>query len=201
MKKSIRFLMLLMASMLLIGTTSCKQDEATISENIIGTWKLDDTQTTYNQGKVLELLGGVNTDSLLDLITPILKGSSITFNSDLTGSYTLSSLLDLPMSTIYKVAPGTVTISSTLLPKEIKFNVISITATEMRLTMNVADVTTLAGLVDTTSTDNAGVIAMIKELVPAIANIQYYIDNSGANLDALGLNPNPTITMVFKKNE
>ncbi len=201
MKKSIHFLMLLMASMLLIGTTSCKQDEATISENIIGTWKLDNTQTTYNQGKVLELLGGVNTDSLLDLITPILKGSSITFNSDQTGSYTLSSLLDLPVSTIYKVAPGTVTISSTLLPKEIKFNVISITATEMRLTMNVADVTTLAGLVDTTNTGNASIIAMVKELVPAIANIQSYIDNSGANLDALGLNPNPTITMVFKKNE
>ena len=105
MRKSVHFLMLLMASILLIGTTSCKQDEATIGENILGEWKIDDTQTTYNQGKVLELLGGsVNTDSLLGVITPIFKGCSMTFNPDLTGDYTLPALLNLPMSTTYKVS-------------------------------------------------------------------------------------------------
>ena len=91
------------------------------------------------------------------------------------------------------------TISSTDLSKEIKFSVTNITATEMRLTMNVADVTTLAGVADTTSTSNTDIIALVKEVVPAVTKIQSYIE--GVDLNALGLNPNPTITMVFRKNE
>jgi hypothetical protein len=200
MKQTIGFLMFILAVVMVPFITSCTQDEAAITQNITGQWQAFDSLTAYNGGLLMSQLG-MNTDSIGALVTPVFKECSLRFGADSTGSMTLPALQATPISTTYKVSQGTVVINSAKFSKSIKLTIASITDSEMRVAMDVADVSTLAGVVDTTAANNPSLITLIESVVPAIAEIQKKIDKFGVNLSALGLNPSPTITLAFKRIE
>lgn len=73
---------------LLVGTTSCQEDEATISEKIIGTWDYQEDQTAYSAGLLLNLSGQggvVDTATIITTVSTLFDNSEMTYKSDKTG--------------------------------------------------------------------------------------------------------------------
>lgn len=177
-------------------SVSCKQDEATINSYIEGSWKVDSTQTVYNGGLLAQYMG-VNSDSVGELVKPAFDGCQFTFTADKAGAIAFP-YLDLKLTNTYVVSTGKVTMTvASLAGKQITLNVTSITAKMMVATMSISDFTTLASAVDTSATNNIDLMATMESLIPALTNINAQL--SKINFSAIGMNPTPTITLVFNK--
>jgi hypothetical protein len=197
MKQKIYSMMILMATVLMPLLTSCKQDEATINENIVGNWTADYNQCSYDGGMLMKYYQ-VNTDSIGKTILPAFEGCTISYTTDKTGTLNLP-YLGLSLTDTYSVSTGSVTLT---LPKlsnrSIKLDVTSITSSQMTVRMSVSDVSALISAVDTTAnSNNADLMGLVKSAVPAISNVESKL--ASVDLTALGLNPMPSVTLVFNK--
>ena len=198
MKQRTRFLIFLLAVTLVPVFTSCKQDEATINENIVGSWKTNSNQCTYDGGILMKYYQ-VNTDSIGKTILPIFEGCTVSYTTDKTGTLNLP-YLGLAFNDTYSVSTGAVTLTlPTLANRSIKLDVAAISSTQMTVRMSVSDISALISAVDTTANaNNADLMALVKSAVPAISKVESKI--ASVDLTALGLNPMPSVTLVFNKN-
>lgn len=194
--KSTKSWMFLSLIGLLIFAVSCKQDEATINTYIQGSWKADSTQTVYNGGLLAQYFN-INSDSIGTMVKPAFDGCQFTFNSDKAGAIAFP-YMELKLTDTYEVSTGKVTMTlSSLAGKQITLNVTSITAKQMVATMSISDFSILASAVDTSATSNVDLMATLESLVPALANLNNQL--SKINFSSVGLNPTPTVTLVFNK--
>jgi len=159
MKRIYHFVILMAAAVFLFGTTSCQKDDATLSSNIIGSWKYEEGQTAYSSGLLLNLTGQsgtLDTATVISTVSTLFSNSEMTFSANNTGtikkdiagsSSAESSVLTDILSSIskdlinvdytYAVSSGNVTL--TINNKQYKLKVLSITDTQMQVAMEVTD--------------------------------------------------------------
>ncbi len=208
MKKIIYpFVIVVMAAVLLVGTTSCQQDEATISEKIIGTWDYQEGQTAYSAGLLLNLSGQsavVDTATIITTVSTLFDNSEMTYKSDKTGIINkkvlesatsdpnslgslLGGLVNSMINVNYTYVVSTGKVKLTAGTKEYTFKILSITDTQMQVAMQVADVTSMTSTLFGTSVDGLTESAVYNKIESVAATV--------------GLFSNPTVTMVFTKRE
>lgn len=205
MKRFYPFVKVMIVMALLVGTTSCQEDEATISEKIIGTWDYQEDQTAYSAGLLLSLSGQgavVDTATIITTVSTLFDNSEMTYKSDKTGIInkkvlesatsdpnSLSSLLGglvnsmINVNYTYVVSPGKVKLTAAT--KEYTFKILSISDTQMQVAMQVADVTSMTSTLFGTKVDGLTESPVYGKIETAAASF--------------GLFSNPTVTMVFTK--
>lgn len=205
MKRFYHFVNVMIVAVLLVGTTSCQQNEATISEKIIGTWDYQEGQTAYSAGLLLSLSGqdiGVDTATIITTVSTLFDNSEMTYKSDKTGiinkkvlqsattdSTLLGSLLGglvnsmINVNYTYVVSTGKVKLTAGT--KEYTFKILSISDTQMQVAMQVADVTNMTSTLFGTKVDGLTESPVYSKIETAAASF--------------GLFSNPTVTMVFTK--
>lgn len=215
MKKNFTHLMLLWAVVLLaFTTTSCKEDEETISDYIVGEWKVENDQIKYDEGLLAGWIGGASgidqgmANTVLETVSAMFKNSTMTFESNgngvlskglsnqgsSSGNGILGDLLGgltnnlLSTNFTYKTFDGGLTLD--LAGKTYQVNVVSITKTEMKLSLKVADVTKLSSILLKKGEGDS-------EMQKRISKICDTLDSYTGKFNLISLNPR--ITMVFLK--
>lgn len=205
MKRFFSFVQVMFVVALLVGTTSCQEDEATISEKIIGTWDYQEDQTAYTAGLLLNLSGQgavVDTATIITTVSTLFDNSEMTYNSDKTGIInkkviqgattdpnSLSSLLGglvnsmINVNYTYEVSTGKVKLTAA--SKEYTFKILAISDTQMKVAMQVADVTSMTSTLFGTKVDGLTESPVYGKIETAAASF--------------GVFSNPTVTMVFNK--
>ncbi|MDD4823030.1 MAG: hypothetical protein PHI48_10800 [Bacteroidales bacterium] len=205
MKRFYPFVKVMIVMALLVGTTSCQEDEATISEKIIGTWDYQEDQTAYSAGLLLSLSGQgavVDTATIITTVSTLFDNSEMTYKSDKTGiinkkvvqsatsdpnslSSLLGGLVNSMINVNYTYAVSTGKVKLTAATKEYTFKIISISETQMQVAMQVADVTSMTSTLFGTKVDGLTESPVYGKIETAAASF--------------GLFSNPTVTMVFTK--
>ncbi|MDD2525235.1 MAG: hypothetical protein PHH63_02835 [Bacteroidales bacterium] len=205
MKQFFSFVQVMCVVALLVGTTSCQEDEATISEKIIGTWDYQEDQTAYSAGLLLNLSGQggvVDTATIITTVSTLFDNSEMTYKSDKTGiinkkviqgattdpnslSSLLGGLVNSMINVNYTYAVSTGKVKLTAATKEYTFKILAISDTQMKVAMQVADVTSMTSTLFGTKVDGLTESPVYGKIETAAATF--------------GMFSNPTVTMVFNK--
>ena len=202
MKKQLYIYLLLLCAPLFLS--SCSEDDETISELIIGSWKIDNDQTAYRQGLLAGLTGidEATIETVLSTTSTVFNNSTLSFATDMTGSINksvidtddsnsiLGSILGsitnslIKLNYTYVISNGT--IKMTVNGQEYELSIVSITKDEMTVSLTVTDLT------DWTS-------VMLGDVVTNITDTEAFktIDKLAGQF--LGLSVNPTIVMTYYK--
>ncbi len=202
MKKQLYIYLLLLCAPFFLS--SCSEDDETISELIIGSWKIDNDQTAYRQGLLAGLTGidEAAIETALSATATVFNNSTLSFATDMTGSVNksvigtddsdsiLGSILgDITNSLVklnytYVISDGTIKI--TVKGQEYELGIVSITKNEMTVSLTVTDLT------DWTS-------VMLGDVVTNITDTDAFKTIDKLTGQFLGLSVNPTIVMTYYK--
>lgn len=197
---------LLLAGVVLLGLNGCTQEEeGALKSKIAGTWNYDKGSTAYNAGLLLNLSGHaqvIDTATVLETVNSLFSNSEVRYNADSTGSIqkdvletsvtdttTLAGILNglagqmLSKNFTYTAASGKIVMK--MGATNYTFTVISVTDTQLNVSMPLTDLTKWMS-------------ALLGDNVSNITKSPIYL--SITQIAAIvGVYASPTVTMTFNK--
>lgn len=188
-------------------TVSCSKDDKSISEQLIGSWEIDNNQTNYRKGLLADIvkIDSTTIKTVLSTTASLFNNSTMDYNPDMSGSIRKNmiggsqtgSLLEdilggiteklVKVNYTYIVSGGKLKIKMNgITDKEYELNIISISGSELKVSMVVTDLTDWTG-------------AILGETVANLTESDLFkkIDDLAGNF--LGISANPTIVMTYYK--